>query len=58
ESLIHKINIYNSVGQEIIHIDNIEETQKTISVSKFEPGIYFIKIQTDNSTITKKLIKP
>jgi len=57
ESIIKKINIYNSVGQEVMHIDNIEEPQKTISVSMFEPGIYFIKIQTEKSTITRKFIK-
>jgi len=57
ESIIKKIKIYNSVGQEIMHIDNIEEPQKTISVSMFEPGIYFIKIQTEKSTITRKFIK-
>jgi len=57
ESLLQEINIYNSVGQEIIHVDNIKEPQKTISVSMFESGIYFIKIQTNSNTITRKFIK-
>lgn len=50
---IQKVSIFNTLGKEIltklVDFDNI-------NVSNLERGIYFVKIKTDLSTLTKKII--
>lgn len=55
-NLAHKISIFNSSGQFIRTIpNNINET--AIDISNYKSGIYFFKIENNNKTICKKLIK-
>jgi hypothetical protein len=51
-----KIDIYNVTGKLIINdkMDNLKS--KSFNVSSLKGGIYFLKIQTDNSVITKKFV--
>lgn len=51
-----KIDIYNVTGKLIINdkMDNLKS--KSFNVSNLNGGIYFLKIQTDNSVITKKFV--
>ncbi|WP_339888194.1 T9SS type A sorting domain-containing protein [uncultured Flavobacterium sp.] len=51
---IKSINIINQIGQTVI---NQNENYKTIDVSTLSNGIYFIKINGENGTITKQFIK-
>lgn len=51
-----KISIYNVTGKLIMNekMDNLKS--KSFNVSNLNRGIYFLKIQTDNSVITKKFV--
>jgi serine protease AprX len=51
-----EISIYNSLGQEIIKCNAINQLQ-LISLQSFENGIYFYKIASTNDVFTGKLIK-
>ncbi|WP_339837503.1 T9SS type A sorting domain-containing protein [uncultured Flavobacterium sp.] len=51
---VKSINIINQIGQTII---NQNENYKSIDVSTLSNGIYFIKINSENGTITKQFIK-
>lgn len=51
-----KINIYNVTGKLIKNekMDNLKS--KSFSVSNLTGGIYFLKIETENSFLTKKIV--
>jgi len=51
------ISIYSTSGQRVYLSENIFiNGEKTISISDFKPGVYFIKLQTQNTSINKKII--
>lgn len=50
---ISKIEVYNILGSKISTIIN----PKTVDLSNFESGVYLIKLFSDETTITKKVIK-
>ena len=53
DEIIKKIEILNLSGQSLI--TSVENSQKIcIKVERYSPGIYFIKIRTQKSIITKK----
>ena len=45
------------ISGKIIYSFETTDNSTTIDLSKFEKGIYFVKISTDNSTYSKKIIK-
>ena len=47
------IDVYTLTGK---HILNVKNNFKKIDVSRLESGIYFFKLNTKNSTTTKKII--
>jgi hypothetical protein len=49
------VSIYDMLGREIYFLKNISQN-KTIEISKFPCGTYFIKIQKGNSIYTEKII--
>jgi hypothetical protein len=51
-----KINIYNVTGKLILNdkMDNLKS--KSFNVSNLKSGVYFLKIETENSFITKKIV--
>ncbi len=51
-----KINVYNVTGKLILSdkMDNLKS--KSINVSNLTGGIYFLKIDTDNSSLTRKIV--
>jgi len=53
---IQQITISNLIGKTIIEKTTIEQNEM-IDLSKFESGIYIIKIQTDNEIFTTKIVK-
>ena len=52
---IKDISVYNLVGQEIMS-SVVENDNCTIDLSNFDEGIYFVKINTSNNSLTKRLI--
>ena len=50
----NSIEIYSVLGQSVFTKANTKET--IIDISNLEKGIYFIKINQQNTTITKKVI--
>jgi trimeric autotransporter adhesin len=52
-----RIKLYNLIGQEIIHkVLSNNQTNYRISTQGIPQGVYVIKLQFENSKITKKLI--
>ena len=51
-----RIQVLNNFGQLLISKE-INENQFEIDLSNYDNGIYFIKIQNDDSLVSKKLIK-
>lgn len=51
--IIKEINIYNQIGQRVIHKKGIS---KTVDVSKLRQGMYIIEIEIDNGKYRSKLI--
>lgn len=53
---ISSINIYNTLGQLVLVIPNVQET-KIVDVSSLSSGNYFIKIHSDKGTSNTKFVK-
>ena len=50
------VQIISILGKQLIH-QKLENTSSQIDISTLKPGIYLVKISSDEKTITKKLIK-
>jgi len=51
------ISIYSTSGQRVyLSKSCLISGEKTISLSDIKPGVYFIKLQTQNTTINKRII--
>jgi len=53
---INKISITDSTGKVIVKTSNLNQ-DNTIDISGLDKGVYFVKIQIENKTIIKKIIK-
>ena len=54
---LQRVVIYNQLGQQIASIDKIQ-SNLTVSVDSFLPGVYFLQITTNNgTTINKTIVK-
>ncbi len=51
--VINEVNIYNQIGQRVIHEDQIT---KTIDVSLLRKGMYVIELISNESKIREKLV--
>ncbi|MFA7401266.1 MAG: leucine-rich repeat domain-containing protein [Bacteroidales bacterium] len=54
--LIKEFYLYNLLGEEIKRCI-INQTKYNLDISELKPGIYFVKVQTSQGFIIKKLIK-
>jgi len=54
--IAREISIFNSLGQEILKCNAINQLQ-LISMQSFENGMYFYKIVSGNDSVTGKLLK-
>jgi hypothetical protein len=52
---ITKVEIYNTLG-EIIFVSEIKNASRQFDLSEQPPGIYFITVQTEKSSVTSKII--
>ncbi|GGG59263.1 T9SS type A sorting domain-containing protein [Bizionia arctica] len=50
---VNRVTIYSITGQEVLKVEN----KSKLDVSKLNPGIYVLKIETDEGSITKKMVK-
>ncbi len=48
--------IFSTTGQLVYYEDELD-THELIDISRFEKGLYIVKVRTDDDVITKKLIK-
>ena len=54
---IENIAVFDLTGKEMVSIPNFNQLQGDIDLADFEPGIYLIKIQTNQGATSKKIIK-
>ncbi len=52
----NKMEIINFLGQVVIN-ENISNTNFEVNVSNLNSGVYFVRLQGENGTITKKFVK-
>ena len=52
---IKGITVMNYVGQLVDQMNTIEDSKAEVNVASFEEGVYFLKIETENGIVTKKL---
>jgi len=50
---VDKVEFYNNLG---IRIDQIKNS-KSLDISNYTSGIYFLKVYSNNMSITKKIVK-
>jgi hypothetical protein len=53
---ISSVSMYNSVGNEVYTSDVSLTTETAIDVSAFTAGMYFVKVQTAQGLLTRKVI--
>ncbi|MBL7909871.1 MAG: T9SS type A sorting domain-containing protein [Bacteroidia bacterium] len=57
EIIITKAEVLNSTGQIVITKNDINTINTALDVSELPEGIYFLQLQTEQGSITKKVIK-
>ena len=53
ELIIEKMEIFDITGKAIVNL----KSANVINVSALPSGVYFVKIETNNSIVTKKFVK-
>jgi putative intracellular protease/amidase len=58
-SAVESIVVYDSLGKEISNLDSkeIDQNRIQLNLEQLPKGLYFLKIQTENATYYKKVIK-
>ena len=57
---IVKVSIFNALGQEVVAVENrieIEGNEVEINMNDYNTGIYFVQVNTENGTATRKVVK-
>jgi hypothetical protein len=49
------ITIYNMLGQTVYHVENVEN-EKVIPLNNLNSGVYLVKVQSGNNSVTKKMV--
>ncbi|HLG34942.1 MAG TPA: choice-of-anchor L domain-containing protein [Bacteroidia bacterium] len=60
QSVISKIQIYNVLGEEVLNRKQESDSHKheiLIDISSFTPGIYFVRVKSENTEAVMKLVK-
>ena len=52
-----EISLFSSIGQliEMRQIDNVDAQVETFNMSSEAEGVYFIRVKTNNGTVTKRM---
>ncbi len=53
---IHSIELFDVSGIKHINLTNLHTTHKKLNIKNYKPGIYFLKIFTDNEITTRRII--
>ena len=51
------IHIYNVLGEEVLKLERIANSQKAIDISTWKAGVYFVEVETEKGVTRKKLVK-
>ena len=51
------IHIYNVLGEEVLKLERIANSQKAIDISSWKAGVYFVEVETEKGIVRKKLVK-
>ena len=55
---LFNLKLYNTIGQELFSLNNIENKNTRIDISKYDTNLILIKIESENKIYTYKLLKP
>lgn len=53
---MQEVSLYNSQGQQVLS-EKTDQTSLRMDLSKLVPGIYILKVKTENGIVTDKLLK-
>lgn len=56
-NIIDKVSIFNVLGEKIIDFSRIGKDRIQLDITKYDPGYYFVRIQSQGNTEAFKLIK-
>jgi len=51
------IHIYNVLGEEVLKLERIANSQKAIDISTWNAGVYFVEVETEKGIVRKKVVK-
>ncbi len=54
---IKTIRIYDVLGEEVLKLVRIANSQKAIDISTWNAGVYFVEVETEKGIVRKKVIK-
>ena len=54
---MNSIHIYNVLGEEVLRLERIANSQKEIDVSTWKAGVYFLEVETEKGVVRKRLVK-
>ncbi len=56
---VNAIEIYNANGQSVFskQLNKTAHTSESFDISRFQRGVYFVKVYSDKGAILKKIIK-
>jgi hypothetical protein len=55
DNLMEELAIFSVDGKEVLRLNNINQRQLQLDVSRFDSGIYFLQIQTEQGPAVKKV---
>ena len=56
EFRIQNVEVYDAYGK-MLNVVNVNGNAAAIDMSDYAEGIYFLKVKTDNGTVTKRIIR-
>ena len=56
EFRIQNVEVYDAYGK-LLNVVNVNDNAAAIDMSDYAEGIYFLKVKTDNGTVTKRIIR-
>ncbi len=54
---IKNIDIYNVLGEEVLKLERIANSQNTIDISTWKAGVYFVEVETERGIVRRKFVK-
>ena len=56
EFRIQNVEVYDAYGK-LLNVVNVNDNAAAINLSGYAEGIYFLKVNTDNGTVTKRIVR-